>query len=685
MARPGIFISLVLSLVTGPVFGQQGDSTRSGVLEDLEEALELFDSEDSEIESEQLTQFLQDLAADPVNVNRADINSLMQIPGVNFKIARSVIEYRSNIKPFESVSELVRVPNIGRVTFDKMRPYITVGSGMELGKTLYTNYRYWTAGGGMEIFSRYQRDLQKARGYRELPEDGGFTGNSVKYYQRFRYRSNHLSMNLTQEKDAGEPLPGPANFDYSSGHFALKDNGNLHSLVIGDYSLSFGEGLVLWNGGAFGKGSNVTGAANRNSRGIKPYTSAQETDFYRGAAASYGGKLRLTGFWSDRKRTASVIDDDTTRFPGSNGNHRTLRERSQKNNLRQKLYGGRLQIELPFGLIGATGYYTQFNKYIAANTGSYAQFDFRGYSHNVAGIDYSLVAGPVLIFGEAGRSKNAGAGLISGLESTVGENTGFTVVYRNYGRYFQSILGNGFGESSGEPQNEEGIYFGLEHTLNKKIVLSAYFDQFRFPGPRFGTNQPTQGYDWLGKIDVQLDNDLKLYLQVRSEIKEDEFETADIYGRLQRKLGNARRSSVRGNLEYRVNPEIRLRTRGELVRSKQAGAEVESGYLLYQDLRLFLKDKLTLDARVTMFDTESFATRVYQFENDLLYVFASQSLFNKGQRMYLLLNYEPFDFIELWSKFGITIYEDQLVIGSGLNEIEGRKRSEVGIQIRMKF
>jgi hypothetical protein len=86
-----------------------------------------------------------------------------------------------------------------------------------------------------------------------------------------------------------------------------------------------------------------------------------------------------------------------------------------------------------------------------------------------------------------------------------------------------------------------------------------------------------------------------------------------------------------------------------------------------------------------MFDTESFATRVYQFENDLLYVFSSQAFFDQGQRMYVLLNYEPFDFLELWAKFGITVYEDTQVIGSGLNQIEGDQRSEIGLQARVRF
>src|SRR5699024_5091205 len=240
-------------------------------------------------------------------------HELRQVPGINLKLARAIMNYRKEVKPFESESELVEVSGIGRVTFEKAAPYITIGSGMELGKTLYTDHRYWTHGGQFQLFSRYQRDIQEGRGYRVAPEEGGYLGSPVKYYQRAGYRSDHLSVNITQQKDAGEILSGPTHFDHQSWHLALEDNGRLRMLAVGDYSLSFGQGLVLWNGSAFGKGSDVIGAETRNGRGIHPYTSAQETNFYRGAAATYGKGLQLTGFYSSRKRTASEISGDTVR------------------------------------------------------------------------------------------------------------------------------------------------------------------------------------------------------------------------------------------------------------------------------------------------------------------------------------------------------------------------------------
>lgn len=685
MGRSTIIAAILLMACPILLFAQQQDSARTAVLDDLEKALENFDPENMEQASEQLVQYLQELAAHPVNINRASVQELLQVPGMNLKKARAIVAYREREKPFETLAELTEVQGIGEVSYERMRPYLTPGSGLEFNRLLYSDHRYWTSGGELQVLSRYQKDLQEAEGYQLSADSGGYRGSPAKYYQRLGYRSNHVSLNLTQEKDAGEALGGPTNFDYRSWHVALQDNGHLRMLVGGDYSLSFGQGLVLWSGATFGKGGDVAGSVSKNGRGVRPYSSAQETNAYRGAAMTVGRRLQVTGFYSYRGLSASEISADSIRYPAGSGYHRTNSEWLKKNNVQQELYGGHLQMEFPFGIIGATAYQTAFDRYITASDQPYAAYDFEGYSNYAFGMDYRLVLGPAIVFGEAARSENGGMGVISGVEAKLGEQTDLSLAYRKYQQEFQSILGNGFSEISGTPKNEEGFYLGLQHSIADKITIGGYMDQYRFPGPRFGTRQPTQGYDWLVRADIAFSKQLNVYLQVRSESREEEYETPDSFGRMQRKLGTRLRSGYRANLEYWPNESVRLRTRGELVQSREAAEPTEWGYLIYQDIRLLMGDKLRLDARLTMFDTDSYATRVYQFENDLLYVFASQSLFNQGQRMYVLLNYEPTEFLELWAKFGLTVYEDEQVIGSGLNQITGDQKSEVGVEVRLKF
>ena len=681
------FLALILiffySLNRG--YAQVADSTRDKVQQELENGLESFDPNNPNLNTEQLTQMLLDLAAHPLDINEAPIDKLMIIPGVNLKIARAIVRYRKKVKPFENIDELKYVKGIGSVTLERMRPYVTIGSGLELGKNLYGNYHYWLSGGHFDTYTRYRETLQRKAGFRKPDSSGGFLGNRMQFYQRLQYQSRHFSLNLTQQKDAGEPFAGPMGFDFSSWHVSLQNNGNLRELVVGDYGLYFGQGLVFWNGRTFGKGRDVIGSGDRSARGVDPYSSSAEAGFYRGVAATYGRKLQVTGFYSSRRETATVVSAGVRRMPKTNGYHRTLKEQNERNDLGQKVYGGHLKIKFPFGFVGISGYQTSFDKLIARGTLLSSKYDFSGRKNAVIGANYNIVAGPAILFGEAARSKNGGLGLISGIESPLGTGTKITIVYRNYAKNFQSFMGNGFGEQSGPPKNERGLYIGLRHSINNRITLSAYYDQYHFPAPRYLTVQPTQGHDWLGLLQVKFSRKLSFYAQVRNEIKGDNFQTPDQFGRMQNRLGESLRGSIRGQLQYQVNNKIRLRTRFEAVRSRRAGAKMEHGYLIYQDLQFAPNQKLTIDSRVTVFNTDSYNTRLYQFENGLLYVLSDKVLFNQGERTYAVVKYKPFSHLEIWTKFGITTFENQQTISSGLNEIQGNHRSHFGIEVRLEY
>ncbi len=679
-----VIFCLMIALCPSTITAQQKDTAATNVEEQLEKAFEELDEEESGMVGEQLTQFLEDLAANPVNINNAGLDQLLQIPGINLKIARGIIDYRS-AKPFESRDELLKVKGLGSATYSRIQPYVSIGSTRDHFRDMYLRPGYWLAGRKLDVISRYQQNLQTREGYLREDSAGGYVGSPIKYYHRIRVTSNHLSVNLTQEKDPGETLNGISDFDFASGHIALSNNGKLKEMVIGDYSLSFGQGLVLWSGGAFGKGREVTGAVSKNERGIKPYSSAQETDFFRGVAATYGETLQLTTFYSNRDRSASVINGDTTRFPSSGGFHRTQNEIARRNNIGQHTAGGRLRLDTPFGLIGASGYFNSFSSHIKQGSALSNRYDFEGSDHSVIGMDYRGLIGPAFLFGELARSQNGGMGAIAGLETPVGFNTDLTISYRNYERDFQSFLGSGFGERSSAPQNEEGIYVGLRHELIPEITLSGYVDQYQFSAPKFGTTQATGGFDVLGLAEVFFNKQLNMYVLFRNEIQDDEFVDITDQGSEILQLGKEHRASIRIHFEYQVSPAVRLRSRVEFVRNKEAGADWESGFLIYQDLRIQPSRKLRIDGRISLFETDSFSTRVYQFESNLLYVLSNTVLYNRGERAYVVVKYDASDFLDIWFKYGVTIFEDVEVLGSGLSQIEGNIRNAFGLQVRLKF
>ncbi|MFU8811858.1 MAG: ComEA family DNA-binding protein [Balneolaceae bacterium] len=679
-------LGLILLCAPDALFGQaQSDTTRSQVERDIERAIDELDPEESDLDLEQLLEFLQDLANNPLNINRASIDDLTLIPGIDLRLAQAIITHRRQTSPFESVDDLLLVRGIGPVTLNRIRPYVSVGSGFERGRDLYLNPSYWTNNSRFEATTRFQRVLQDQEGFQRPDSLGGFVGNPVNYYQRFRYTTNHISATLTQDKDPGEPLSGPTDFDFTSWHIALRDNGRLKEFIIGDYSVGFGQGLTLWSGSTFGKGSEVIRTPVKNDRGIRPYTSSQETNAFRGVAFTWGNRLQLSGFYSDRLRTASVVDDEFVRFPTETALHRTLNERDRRLNLGQETYGGRIRYEFNRGFVGVTGFQNRFDRPIQAGSQPFQVFSFEGRSHRQFGADTRWVAGPALLFGEVSYTDNGGHGVVSGTTLNLGPGTDMTAVYRYYAKDFQSIFGAGFGEQSSNPQNEEGFYLGIRQRLGSQVQISAYMDHFRFPSARFRTRRPSSGHDWLALAEYTPFRELELTALVRFKQNQLEFASTDDFGREIRLLGENKRTNARFQAAYFVRPNVRLRTRFDMTRARTPNNDPSYGFLIFQDIRFLPTQNLTIDARITLFDTDDFDSRVFQFENDLLGVFSNTMLFNQGQRMYVVVNYRVSDRIQIWGKASTTLMENQNTIGSGLNEITGPRRSDIGLQARIRI
>lgn len=68
------------------------------------------------------------VAAEPVNINSADKQTLMQVKGVGEKRAEAIIAWREKNGPFKSVEDLTQVDGIGQSTLDANLEVLTVGS-----------------------------------------------------------------------------------------------------------------------------------------------------------------------------------------------------------------------------------------------------------------------------------------------------------------------------------------------------------------------------------------------------------------------------------------------------------------------------------------------------------------------------------------------------------------------------
>jgi hypothetical protein len=118
----------------------------------------------------------------------------------------------------------------------------------------------------------------------------------------------------------------------------------------------------------------------------------------------------------------------------------------------------------------------------------------------------------------------------------------------------------------------------------------------------------------------------------------------------------------------------------------KAGDNPENGFLIFLDgvYKPVLK-KYSANLRLQYFETDGYNSRIYAYENDVLYYYAIPVFFNKGYRYYLNFNYDINAKFSVWFKWSQYLFKNVNVIGSGLDEIPGNIRSEVRLMTRIIF
>lgn len=67
------------------------------------------------------------VAADTVDINKADSQQLTQLDGIGAAKAAAIVDYREQNGPFESVDQLTEVDGIGNATLEANRDFLNTG------------------------------------------------------------------------------------------------------------------------------------------------------------------------------------------------------------------------------------------------------------------------------------------------------------------------------------------------------------------------------------------------------------------------------------------------------------------------------------------------------------------------------------------------------------------------------
>jgi hypothetical protein len=709
VAQKKLHISIVLSIVfflclNINLFAQVPDANDPRKENTIEQKIETI-AEQAEDENIDYTTLLDELAyylEHPINLNFASREDLEQFGLLDDIQINNLLKHIRDNGKLMAIYELQTIDGFDAVTIQRILPFVIVKTDFTKPKVSFKELK---ENGQHQLFIRWQRILEEQKGYLPIEDsllakspNSRYLGSPDRLYTRYRFNyGTNISWGFTAEKDAGEEFfkgSQKNGFDFYSAHFYVRNMGKLKALALGDYHAQFGQGLTLWTGLAFGKSIFITNI-KRSAIGIRPYTAVDENRFLRGAAVTYQviKNLEATIFYSDKKIDANTGTNPTdsldnredglivTSFQVS-GFHRTPRELENKNILRERVYGGNLSYKIRGFKIGITAAKTEFEGTLTRKLTYYNQFEFNSNQLFNLGMDYNYVYKNVNFFGEISRSDNGAIAYVNGAIMSLDPRLVFTVLHRNYPRNYHSINAIPIGENT-RPANEQGILMGIQAIPAAKWNFTAYYDKFIFPWMKYQVDAPSHGYEVMAQLSYVPTRKIELYGRYRQrnrfkntteDIEDIDFIVAEI------------QDNYRFNATYNITPSIRLRNRVEFTTYKRGDNATENGYMIYQDIIYkALSSPLSFSFRYAIFQTESYNSRMYAYENDVLYAFSIPAFYDNGTRAYLTLRYTLVKNIDLWLRYAQTFYYNRNTIGSGLEEIQGNTRSEIKAQVRFRF
>ncbi len=608
-----------------------------------------------EEESSQLYDYFENIHEHPIDLNSADYSELSRLPILDYYSIGKIIEYRKRRKKFNSVEELYQC-GIRKEVAEMVIPFVTVESKSANVKVNYGSIKTRSYG-----IANYP-----------LVNEPDFLGNEYKVNNRVKYNyHNMIYVNALTDKDAGEKSLA----DFYSYNLYYRGKGIVRKIILGSYIVEFGQGLAIWGPYSFSKSADAVGSVVKNPHGVTPYSSSGENRFLYGAAAEFAwNNFTLTSFYSSRKSSAVV---DSLGFTALNmsGLFRTQKELRGKDNLKINTVGAiagyrnsgkNFQVKF---LYLRNSFSLPFYSKLFPDKFTRDEISFGGF------FKYRLKL--IQITGEISFTNGAAAQNYSA-QIFVSRNVNVITGARYYHADYFSLFSNGFGERK-NTNNELGIYNGIRITTHSG-KLNFYYD---FNKTLFRTSTepfPVKRNDFL--IDYYSPRFLSSRIRLRYHREEKEHYLA-LENYATKSLTQIVTEKFRFALYYRLGSTLRLSSEMNVSSFKDVEKR-ETGYAITEEIRSEPFNNLIVYGRIAYFDTPSFDSRIYLYENDINGVFNMGMLYGKGVSEYLLIKYEIFHSVYVSAKYS-EVHKVDWNFDPTLNNNRSNTKRRIAVEVGTKF
>jgi hypothetical protein len=580
---------------------------------------------------------LYELSETPVRINSADKDEISRLFFLTDFQVGSLSGYINSSGRIVSVYEIADIPGFDRETALMILPFIS----LEEVQSRHVSHYY------------RKNTILSNISWKPDDDDSSYMGSPIRILTKYRFNADGFSGGVIAEKDAGEELltGDPPLPDLLCGHVAWNGKGVIRRIIIGDYSARFGQGTNINTSVRIGLSLHAPGyMSSRNE--IRPYTSTDENNYFRGTAAELSFKnLAATLFYSRNSTDATLATDPTSEYIRSfykGGLHNTASSLLKKDAITDITFGLNLSYNFKKIRLGTTYSEESFSLPVKPEENEPEKiFGFSGRNNSLYSIYYNSLINRILLYGELTADNRLGYALIQGMTIRPSDRLNLNLLYRHYDEKYFSFHGNGPGGTSATGGNKS-ILGSFIFEAAKHLFISGGCDIQEFQWLRYRTSSPS--YRIKREIRIR-------YLPSEKLLAEGAFyynlSTTD--NDEKNRIPGLKKLTTRSwstTVRYSLYDNLTLGTRFYFKLSDEAE---NKGMLMLQEINFrFSNIPLTIWVRCSLFNTDDWDTRIYTYENDLLYSFSIPALYGRGSRNYLMTEWKINDKAEIRFKYGIV-------------------------------
>ena len=454
-------------------------------------------------DKEQLRDILLEYYTQPLDLNTIPIQDLQALSILSSQQIDAFIAYMRKKGSLHDLDELQAIPSFDPETIHLLLPFVVVHPHKSPPSCSKKNTCSKT---GHQLTMYYATNNHAYN--KTVINNRHNIGTLDQCHWYFLMNKAPYKYGITAHKCPGEsftldPLTHRYGFNLWTFFFSLSNKTWLKKLLIGDYHIGFGQGLIF--GIPTRKNYEVHAIMGRSHYGIKAYQGIARTGLRGMALATALKCTESTLFHANQYLDAKIERQGPWPYARSidqTGRYDNLSKLAKKGQLHQQVVGHTILVkdEKHKNVIGLNTCYSYYHIPVIPLQKPWRSYLFHGQHRLHHSLFYHAQWKALQTFGELAcawlnfnRRQPSYAYIAGTLLEWPAPISLLATLYR-YSPSFHALYGSGFKQYTSEQSNEYGLYGSIKITPRFNLQLYSHIHYFATLRPKHHLSQPSHGY-----------------------------------------------------------------------------------------------------------------------------------------------------------------------------------------------